>query len=177
VNASLEVVISGGQTGVDQAALRAAKTLGIRTGGWAPKNYYTERGMAPWLANYGLVTTKSSEYPPRTRANINMADATFIIKADGYDRGTRLTRDFARDHGKRHFVLDIVPEGQRFFRARWTQQQVYGMLMPGWHDVRVLNVAGHRESSYRGIGAWSEWWLTDFFGLFRSTEAATKGDE
>src|SRR5262249_6057013 len=37
-------VISGGQTGVDQVALRAAKACGIPTGGWAPKGWRTEDG-------------------------------------------------------------------------------------------------------------------------------------
>ena len=47
-------VISGGQTGVDQAALRAARSCGIPTGGWAPRGWLTEDGPAPWLADYGL---------------------------------------------------------------------------------------------------------------------------
>ena len=45
----LSFVISGGQTGVDQAALRAARTAGIPTGGFAPLGWSTEDGPAPWL--------------------------------------------------------------------------------------------------------------------------------
>jgi hypothetical protein len=50
----LERVISGGQTGVDQAALRVAKAIGLATGGWAPLGWETEDGPASWLAGYGL---------------------------------------------------------------------------------------------------------------------------
>lgn len=52
----IDNVISGGQTGVDQAALRAARASGIVTGGFAPKGWATEDGPAPWLGSeYGLV--------------------------------------------------------------------------------------------------------------------------
>ena len=48
-------IISGGQTGADQGALRAALDLGISTGGVAPKGYKTETGphqVLPYV--YGL---------------------------------------------------------------------------------------------------------------------------
>ena len=51
---SLRKVVSGGQTGADQAGLRAARAAGIETGGWAPKGWETEEGPAPWLSDYGL---------------------------------------------------------------------------------------------------------------------------
>lgn len=47
----LERIVSGGQTGADQAALRAARAAGLPTGGWAPRGWLTEEGPAPWLAN------------------------------------------------------------------------------------------------------------------------------
>jgi hypothetical protein len=63
----IERVISGGQTGTDQAALRAAHAAGIPTGGWAPKGWLTEGPLdeeghpfpktvaSPCLAEWGLV--------------------------------------------------------------------------------------------------------------------------
>ena len=50
----LEKVICGGQTGADQARLRAARAAGIPTGGFAPNGRLTEDGPAPGLAEYGL---------------------------------------------------------------------------------------------------------------------------
>lgn len=52
---TLTKIISGGQTGVDQAALRAARDLGITTSGTAPLGWITEDGPAPWLADFGLI--------------------------------------------------------------------------------------------------------------------------
>ena len=43
----LQRVISGGQTGVDQAALRAAKAAGLETGGWMPLGWLTEECPRP----------------------------------------------------------------------------------------------------------------------------------
>jgi hypothetical protein len=40
-------IISGGQTGADQAALDAAIKLGIPHGGWIPKGRLTEKGTLP----------------------------------------------------------------------------------------------------------------------------------
>src|SRR5262249_29141313 len=73
---ALEKIISGGQTGVDQGALCAARKAGFPTGGWAPKGWLTERGPAPWLAELGLLQHASPSYPLRTRANVAASDAT-----------------------------------------------------------------------------------------------------
>lgn len=52
----IEKVISGGQDGADQAGLYAAQILSIPTGGWAAKNFMTESGPRPDLAElFGLI--------------------------------------------------------------------------------------------------------------------------
>jgi hypothetical protein len=51
----LTKVISGGQTGADQAGWRAARAFGIPTGGWMPLEFRTERGPCPELAAFGAV--------------------------------------------------------------------------------------------------------------------------
>ncbi len=78
----LERVISGGQTGADQAALRAAKNCGIKTGGEAPRHYLTEDGPMPdLLKSYGLSESISNRYSLRTKSNVQAADATVIFEA------------------------------------------------------------------------------------------------
>jgi len=73
----LKVVRSGGQTGVDQAALSCARSLGLETGGWVPKGCRTDTGPAPWLVTYfGCREHNSSSYPPRTRLNVRENDVT-----------------------------------------------------------------------------------------------------
>ena len=43
----LKKIISGGQTGADQAALDVAINFGIPHGGWIPKDRRTEAGTLP----------------------------------------------------------------------------------------------------------------------------------
>lgn len=70
-------VISGGQTGVDIAALRAAKRLGIPTGGTMPAGWRTLDGPKPeWAAEFGFIAHASDAYPPRTFANAKAGDVT-----------------------------------------------------------------------------------------------------
>jgi hypothetical protein len=69
-------VISGGQTGADQASLRATRAAGIATGGFAPQGWLTNDGPAPGLAGWGLVQCPEPGYPSRTRANVRDSDAT-----------------------------------------------------------------------------------------------------
>jgi hypothetical protein len=72
-------IISGGQTGADQAGLFAARLLGIETGGFVPLGYMTEAGPAPWLKEYGLVETPHREYQYRTVLNVQHSDATVVF--------------------------------------------------------------------------------------------------
>jgi len=73
----LDRVISGGQTGVDQAAWRAAKALGIPTGGSMTRAFQTEDGPRPEFAEmFGAVELGSVNYPARTRANVRDSDGT-----------------------------------------------------------------------------------------------------
>jgi len=50
----LAKLVSGGQTGADQGALRAARAAGIPAGGWAPAGWLIEDGRAPWIAEAGV---------------------------------------------------------------------------------------------------------------------------
>ena len=70
-------IVSGGQTGADQAGWRAAKASGIPTGGFMPKGFMTEDGPRPEFAEaYGAVELPTSSDPERTRRNAKDADAT-----------------------------------------------------------------------------------------------------
>jgi Circularly permutated YpsA SLOG family len=84
----LERVISGGQTGADQAGWRAA---GIPTGGWMPLGFLTEDGPRPEFAElYGAVETSSAAYPPRNRMNAQAGDGTLWL-GDVGSLGARTT--------------------------------------------------------------------------------------
>ena len=76
----LRKVISGAQTGADRAALIAAKRFGFITGGHMPAGFLALDGTHPGFADlYGMETTASTEYPPRTRQNVQNSDATLRL--------------------------------------------------------------------------------------------------
>jgi len=145
----IEKVISGGQIGVDQAGLRAAKLCGIPTGGWAPKGYLTANGAKKRLlqGEYGLQETDSSKYLLRTKLNVKDSDATVAIAIDPQSPGTQMTLQFARRMHKPYFLVDL--------RKKTAQHRIVTDLR-NWldrHNVSVLNVAGNR-SEQAGLQAY-----------------------
>lgn len=131
-------IVSGGQTGVDRAALDVALLLGFEIGGWCPRGRRAEDG--PISENYPLAETASADYSRRTVANVRDSDATLILSRGRLSGGTALTRDVARTHKKPFLVLDLrtaTPDDA----AAWIERQA----------ISVLNVAGPRESAAPGI--------------------------
>jgi hypothetical protein len=135
----LQKIISGGQTGVDRAALDVAMELGIACGGWCPKGRLAEDGAIP--ERYPLKETPKAEYPQRTEWNVRDSDATLILRAGGSDRGTSLTETLAGQHGKLCLAIELDRSPSVSAVQSWIQN----------NRIRVLNVAGPRESSSEGI--------------------------
>jgi predicted Rossmann-fold nucleotide-binding protein len=144
-------VVSGGQTGVDRAALDVAIELGMAHGGWCPKGRLAEDGLIP--AHYRLTETDSPDYAVRTERNVLDSDATLILCRGRPGGGTELTQRLAERHGKPHLVVDLEESPQPDDAARWLQA-----LRPA-----VLNVAGPRESQSPGIGAEAAGFLRRLF--------------
>ena len=128
-------MISGGQTGVDRAALDAAIELGITCGGWCPKSRASEDGPIP--DHYPLRETPSSDPAQRTEWNVRDADATLIIARGKLTGGTALTRRLARSMDKPCLVTDPVEANSTATIQAWLAE----------HQVNVLNVAGPRQSN------------------------------
>ena len=106
----LSLVRSGGQSGVDQAAWRAARAAGIPTAGWMPLGFLTEDGPRPEFAGlYGASEMPTAEYPPRTRANVRDSDGTLWIGPVD-SPGARDTLRACRDLGRPALVIG---EGDR----------------------------------------------------------------
>ncbi len=134
-------LVSGGQTGVDRAALDAALALGLPCGGWCPRGRRAEDGPIP--LKYPLCETPWWGYPQRTHWNVRDSDATLILTTGPLDRGTALTEQLARRLRRptRVLRLETTPDPQA--TAAWVRT-----LLPA-----TLNVAGPRESSQPGIQA------------------------
>ena len=131
-------IISGGQTGVDRAALDWALAHKVPHGGWCPRGRRAEDGVIP--RRYRLRETWSSAYAVRTRQNVEEADATVVFTATGDLRGgTRWTVEIAKQFGKPWLWLAGSKLEIGEAAARLTE-------FIGEHEVRVLNVAGPRGS-------------------------------
>lgn len=141
VDRGLELIVSGGQTGVDRAALDVAIALGIPHGGWIPRGRIAEDG--PLHEDYRLRETPSSRYAERTRFNVRDADATLLLARGQPTRGTALTLAFARQLGRPYLLVDLDRPPPPQTVGAWIRRC----------RVKVLNVAGPRESSAHGIYA------------------------
>lgn len=138
--APIEKLVSGGQTGVDLAALDVALELGILCGGWCPKGRWSEAGTI--AATYPLKETPSEDVAQRTEWNARDSDGTLVILEGEPVGGTLLTVEMAALYKKPYLVVDVLrQEGARAVVRAWIAK----------NNIRVLNVAGPRESTTPGI--------------------------
>jgi len=134
----IKKIISGGQTGVDRAALDAAIRMGIPHGGWIPKGRLTEEGPLP--DTYHLDEMKTDSYPERTEKNVEVSDGTLIISRGALTGGTEYTRKMVLKHGKQMLHIDLSlhasPLDAASLVSSWVEMQ----------RIEILNVAGPRAS-------------------------------
>ena len=136
-------IISGGQTGVDRAALDAAIKLQISHGGWCPKGRLAELGETI-PEKYQLKETVSSDFSERTKLNIRDADGTLILVPKmplDVNDGTVLTIQEAKVSSKPYLIVDLSLEQDPADIINWIKD----------HNIKVLNIAGPRESQSPGI--------------------------
>ncbi len=159
-NESIRKVVSGGQTGVDRAALDAATAAGLPVGGWCPRGRRAADGVID--ARYPLRETPSAEYAERTAWNVRDSDGTLVLVFTEPAGGTALTVREAERQGKPLFVHRLAgTAGVAEVRA-WIARE----------GVRVLNVAGPREEEAPGIHAAAYAFLT---ALFTPEKAGGRG--
>ena len=132
-------IVSGGQSGVDRAALDIALELGVPCGGWCPKGWLAEDGAIS--QRYPLVETPTEDYAQRTTWNVRDSDGTLVLNRGAIAGGTAQTVEDARKLGKPCLVVDLDGAGEMDAVARWLIKQRVG----------VLNVAGPRESKSPGV--------------------------
>ena len=129
-------IISGGQTGVDRAALDVAISLGLEHGGFCPKGRVTEDGIIP--VEYKMDELDTEEYSVRTMKNVQCSDGTFILHQGEITGGTALTDEFCKIKKKPFLIINILDEFKeiRVNFNRWLET----------NNITILNVAGPRES-------------------------------
>ena len=145
----LRKIISGGQTGVDQAALRAALACGLAIGGWCPPGRTCESGVIPSkFTLQGTPLERSPDAPDvprsqRTEWNLRDSDATLIL------RPPHLT-----DPGTQWAVRCVIQYRRPFLKCNPTDRQT-STIIAEWLQtlsVQTLNVAGPSERCLPGIG-------------------------
>lgn len=132
-------IISGGQTGVDRAALDVAMARGLACGGWVPRGRRAEDGCLP--LRYPMRESRRNSYGERTRLNVRDADGTLILTRGRPIGGTALTAVLAQRLGKPYLLVDLENAPNPATINQWIHER----------GIRVLNVAGPRESTCPGI--------------------------
>jgi hypothetical protein len=126
-------IVSGGQTGVDRAALDVAISVGIPCGGWCPRGRRAEDGTLP--ARYHMYETPSAGYTQRTEWNVRDSDGTLVLSSGSLEGGSLLTAEVAERYRRPLLVAD--------------PRLVDPAEVRSWIDaerIRILNVAGPRAS-------------------------------
>jgi Circularly permutated YpsA SLOG family len=160
-------IISGGQTGVDRAALDTAIALGLAYGGWCPRGGWAEDLQTPpgLLTRYPLLRETPSKDPARrTRWNVRDSDRTLILhdaRGLAASRGTALTLRLAEQYGKLHLVVDVDQGDAADHIMAW---------LANTKGAVALNIAGPRESSVPGIYEKTRAALGQAFGSLRALE-------
>lgn len=140
----VEKLISGGQSGADEAGLEAGYRLSIKTGGTMPKGFKTLDGPRPDLAKkYGLTESTSWSYAVRTAENVKNSDGTVRFANDFNSAGERCTLKFITLYIRPYFDIkfgDLSTETIDKFR-KWLSL----------YKIRTLNVAGNSEKTCTGM--------------------------
>ncbi len=160
----LKKIISGGQTGADQGGLEAAKELGLKTGGHAPKGFYTEKGNDSSLGSkYGLIEDTEKGYVNRTKKNMVNSDATIVFSSDLNSAGTKKTIQLANQYNKPILIINTFKGAEEKIKS----------FLEGVKP-ETLNIAGNRESKSKGLQKAVKKSLVDFLKTEEPIEETTK---
>ncbi len=135
----LKLIISGGQTGVDRAALDAALHCNIQCGGHCPNGRLAEDGKIH--SRYPLKELISKRYMDRTLKNILDADGTVIIYNKALNGGTALTSKLCEKHKKPHLLVSA------FDTNVYKTHKLIDQFINN-NQIEILNIAGPRKSQW-----------------------------
>jgi len=132
-------IISGGQTGVDRAALDVALKHGIDAGGSCPTGRLDEFGRIP--DRYPLNELENGGFTERTLQNVKDSDGTVIIYRGKLSGGTEQTVQFCVKQQRPHLLVDasrVSGEDAARLIGEFVRK----------NKIDVLNVAGPRQSEW-----------------------------
>ena len=132
-------IISGGQTGVDRAALDVALRHGIESGGWCPAGRLDEFGRIP--DHYPVRELSGGGFTERTLQNVKDSDGTVVIYPRELRGGTEQTVRFCVDLNRTHQLVDASEISAE------SAAKLIGDFVRG-NTIGILNVAGPRQSEW-----------------------------
>ena len=149
-------IISGGQTGVDRAALDVALKRGIETGGWCPTGRLDEFGRIP--DRYPLRELQNGSFSDRTLQNVKDSDGTVIIYFETLSGGTEQTVRFCVEQQRPHLLTDAskTPTNE-------AAKSIADFVRE--NNIAILNVAGPRQTEWPGGYDYASRALDSFFQL------------
>jgi hypothetical protein len=149
----IEKILSGGQTGVDRAALDAALELGIACGGWCPAGRHADDGPIP--LHYPLRETADMDHTVRTEHNVRDSDGTLMFYRGMLQGGTAYAVLMAEKLKRPVLAIDID--------APLAPAEVVAWLAR--HRVRCVHIGGQREATSPGIYAAASGLISDILRL------------
>ena len=132
-------IVSGGQTGVDRAALDAALKHQVPCGGWCPADRLDEFGRIP--DHYPVMELPNGGFGDRTRQNVIDSDASIIFCPGKLQGGTEYTLRCCEELERPHLVIDAAK-----IAAEQAATQVRDFVRH--NQPNVINVAGSRQSEW-----------------------------
>ena len=132
-------IISGGQTGVDRAALDVALRHGIESGGWCPTGRLDEFGRIP--DRYPVKELENGGFTERTLQNVKDSDGTVVIYPGRLSGGTEQTLHFCVEQRWPYELIDasnVSTEKAAQLIADFVRE----------NKIDDLNVAGPRASEW-----------------------------
>ncbi len=149
-------IISGGQTGVDRAALDIALTHGIKCGGWCPAGRLDEFGKIP--DHYPIQELQSGGFTERTLQNVKDSDGTVVIYPGELRGGTEQSVCFCAELQLPHQLIDASK-----LSAEGAAKLIVDFIRK--NKIGILNVAGPRQSEWPEGYDYASRALSAFFKL------------
>jgi hypothetical protein len=132
-------IISGGQTGVDRAALDVALKHGIDCGGWCPPGRLDELGKIP--ERYPVRELAQGSFADRTLENVKDSEGTVVIYFGEPRGGTQFTIECCEQLERPRQIIDAM---------KTSADDATHAIRHFVDDYKIdtLNVAGPRQSEW-----------------------------